>query len=74
MIKNAFPINVLNAIKEYPAVCSIYGASENPLQVIIGKTELGNSVTGIVDGTAANKIENEQERKERKDLLHKIGY
>jgi len=74
MIKNAFPINVLNTVKEYPAVCSIYGASENPIQVFIGRTELGNSVIGVVDGTAASKIENEQERKERKDLLHKIGY
>lgn len=74
MMKNAFPINVLNTVKDYPAVCSIYGASENPLQVIIGKTDLGNSVIGVVDGTAANKIENEKERKERKELLKKIGY
>jgi len=74
MMKNAFPINVLNTIKDYPAVCSVYGASENPLQVIIGKTDLGNSVIGVVDGTAANKIENEKERKERKELLKKIGY
>ena len=74
MMKNAFPINVLNTVKDYPAVCSVYGASENPLQVIIGKTDLGNSVIGVVDGTAANKIENEKERKERKELLKKIGY
>ena len=74
MMKNAFPINVLNTVKDYPAVCSVYGASENPLQVFVGKTDLGNSVIGVVDGTAANKIENEKERKERKELLKKIGY
>lgn len=74
MMKNAFPINVLNTVKGYPAVCSVYGASENPLQVVLGRTDLGTSVIGVVDGTAANKIENEEERKERKELLHKIGY
>ncbi|MCK4433281.1 MAG: adenosine monophosphate-protein transferase [Methanomicrobia archaeon] len=74
MMKNAFPINVLNTVKEYPAVCSVYGASENPLHVVLGRTDLGTSVIGVVDGTAANKIENEEERKERKELLHKIGY
>ncbi len=74
MMKNAFPINVLNTVKGYPAVCSVYGASENPLQAVLGRTDLGTSVIGVVDGTAANKIENEEERKERKELLHKIGY
>lgn len=74
MMKGAFPVNVLNTVKEYPTVCSVYGASENPLQVIVGVTDLGRSVLGVVDGTAAATIENEKERKERKDLLHDIGY
>lgn len=74
MMKDAFPINVLSIIKNHPAVCSVYGASENPLQVILGETELGKSVLGVVDGTAADTIENETQRKERKELLRKIGY
>jgi len=52
----------------------VYGASENPFQVIVAKTNLGTSVIGVVDGTSAEKIEDKYEKKERRDLLEKIGY
>ena len=74
MMRGAFPINVLNSIKEHPAVCTVYGASENPFQVIVVKTDLGNSVIGIVDGTSAGKIEDKSMKRERRELLEKIGY
>ena len=74
MMHKAFPINVLNAIKDYPTTCRIYAASENPLQVIIKKTELGSAVMGVVDGTASESVETGEQRQERKDLLKKIGY
>ncbi len=74
MMRGAFPINVLNSIKEHPAVCTVYGASENPFQVIVVKTDLGNSVIGIVDGTSAEKIEDKSMKRERRELLEKIGY
>jgi len=74
MMRDSYPINVLNTIKSYPSVCSIYGASENPLQVIVGTTELGNFVAGIVDGTSADRVETEEQKAERKDILGKIGY
>jgi len=74
MMRGAFPINVLNSIKEHPAVCTVYGASENPFQVIVAKTNLGNSVIGIVDGTSAEKIEDKSMKRERRELLEKIGY
>ncbi|WP_297464722.1 adenosine-specific kinase [Thermococcus sp.] len=74
LMKNAFPINVLNAVKNHPAVAMVYGASENPFQVIVAETELGRSVLGIVDGKAATRIETEEERRERRELVEKIGY
>lgn len=74
MMRGAFPINVLNSIKNHPSVCCIYGASENPFQVIVAKTNLGNSVIGVVDGTSAEKIEDKSLKRERRDLLEKIGY
>ncbi|MFA4662647.1 adenosine-specific kinase [Pyrococcus kukulkanii] len=74
LMKNAYPINVLNIIKNHPAVAMIYGASENPFQVIIAETELGRAVIGVVDGKAANKIETEEQKKERRELVEKIGY
>ncbi len=74
LMRNAFPINVLNTIKMHPAVTTVYGASENPFQVIVAETELGRSVIGVVDGKAATKVENEEQRKERRSLVEKIGY
>lgn len=74
LMKNAFPINVLNTIKNHPAVAMVYGASENPMQVIVAETELGRSVLGIVDGKAATRIETSEQKKERRELVEKIGY
>ncbi|KYK38039.1 MAG: adenosine-specific kinase [Theionarchaea archaeon] len=74
MMQKAFPINVLNTVKNYPTTCTVYAASENPLQVVVARTELGRAVVGVVDGTAAEAIENSEQRQERKELLTKIGY
>jgi len=74
LMRNAFPINVLNTVKLHPAVAMVYGASENPFQVIVGETELGRSVLGVVDGKAATRVEDEEQKRERRELLEKIGY
>lgn len=73
-IKNAYPINVLDKIKHVPEVCGIYAATANPLEVIITETDQGKGVLGVVDGMKSRGIETENEVKERKDFLRKIGY
>jgi adenosine/AMP kinase len=73
-IRGAFPINVLNAIKNVQEVCNIYTASANPMQVIVAETELGRAVLGVVDGVKPKGFEDEEHIKERKDLLRKFGY
>jgi len=73
-VENAFPINVLNAIKQHPAVCNIYVASANPIEIIIAETELGRAVIGAVDGQSVNRIENDDERRERRETVEKLGY
>jgi len=74
MTSNAFPINVLNAIKMHPAVCNVFVATANPVEVIVAETELGRAVLGAVDGTAVTKVENEDEKRERRELVEKLGY
>jgi adenosine/AMP kinase len=74
MMQKAFPINVLNTVKDYPTTCMVYAASENPLQVVVATTDLGRAVIGVVDGTSADYVEDELQREERKALLKKIGY
>jgi adenosine/AMP kinase len=73
-IKNAYPVNVLNAIKECREVCSIFCATANPTQLIIAETEQGRGIVGVVDGFVPKRVETEDEVKERKQFLRKIGY
>ena len=73
-LKNAFPINVLKAVKECPEVCSIFCATANPVEVLIAETEQGNAILGVVDGFAPKGIESAKDVKERKEFLRKIGY
>jgi adenosine/AMP kinase len=73
-MKNAYPINVLDKVKEVPEVCSIHAATANPLEVIIIETDQGRGILGVVDGAKSKGIETEEDIKARRDFLRKIGY
>lgn len=73
-IKNAYPINILNAIKNIGEVCSIYCATSNPVEVIIARTEQGRGILGVIDGESPKGIETEKDVEERKSFLRTIGY
>jgi len=74
IMKDAFPINVLNAIKSCQEVCSIFCATANPVEVVIAETELGRGIMGVIDGFVPKGIENEKDIRRRKALLRKLGY
>lgn len=71
---NAFPINVLNTIKQVPEICRIFCATANPVEVIVAKTDLGRGILGVIDGMSSLGIEAEEDIAWRKDFLRKIGY
>ena len=74
MLRNAFPVNVLNAVKACPEVCRIYCATANPLQVIVAETEQGRGILGVVDGSAPKGVEDAAGVAWRQELLQKFGY
>jgi uncharacterized protein len=74
IIKDAFPVNVLNAIKACPEVCSIFCATANPIQVVVAETEQGRGIMGVVDGYSPKGVEDEKDIHARKQLLRKFGY
>ncbi|MDP3787391.1 MAG: adenosine-specific kinase [Candidatus Omnitrophota bacterium] len=74
LMRDAYPINVLRAIKDVPEVCSIYCATANPVEIIIAETEQGRGVLGVIDGARPKGVEGQSDIKWRKDLLRKIGY
>ena len=74
LLKDAFPINILNAIKQCPEVCSIYCATANPVEAIVAETEQGRGILGVIDGFKPKGIESASDIDKRKDFLRKIGY
>ena len=73
-MKNAYPINVLDKVKNVPEVCNIFAATANPLEIIIAETQQGRGIIGVIDGLKSKGIETEENIKERRAFLRKIGY
>jgi adenosine/AMP kinase len=73
-LRNAYPINVINAIKNVPEVCTIHCATANPVQVLLVETEQGRGILGIIDGSKPKGVESQKDVEERKAFIRKIGY
>jgi adenosine/AMP kinase len=73
-LKDGFPVNVLNQVKQVPEVCGVYCATANPVEVIIAETDQGRAICGVVDGGAVLGVETEADIATRHDLLRTIGY
>jgi len=73
-LDGGFPVNVLNAIKAVPEVCRIFCATANPLEIVVGQTESGRGVLGVIDGAPPLGVESDDDEAERKELLRRFGY
>ncbi|MBN1932509.1 MAG: adenosine-specific kinase [Desulfobacterales bacterium] len=73
-MKDLFPVNVLNSIKNVPEVCRIFCATANPVEVLIAETVQGRGILGVIDGLASKGIETEEDIQARKELLRRFGY
>jgi hypothetical protein len=74
VLRQGFPIAVLNAIKQCQEVCNVFCASANPIEVIVAVTPQGRGVMGVVDGLPPTGVESAAEIAARKEFLRKIGY
>ncbi|MCW3978975.1 MAG: adenosine-specific kinase [Candidatus Bathyarchaeota archaeon] len=74
LMREAYPINVLNQLKLVPEVCTVYAATSNPIEVIMAETEQGRGVLGVIDGQTPLGVEDEEGVTWRKDILRKFGY
>jgi len=73
-LRNAFPINVLNRIKDCPEVCRIFCATANPLQAVVAESDQGRGIVGVIDGSSPKGVEQDADREWRVGFLRKIGY
>ncbi len=74
VLENAYPINVLNRIKDVQEVCGIFCATANPVEVIVAENERGRGVLGVIDGEKPKGVETMKDAEDRKAFLRKIGY
>ena len=74
IVRNAYPINLLNTIRSIPEVCSIFCATANPVEVIVAASTQGRGVMGVIDGSAPKGVEGPGDVAARKEFLRKIGY
>ncbi len=74
LMQQAYPINVLNAIKQCPEVCTIYCATANPVEVIVAETAQGRGILGVIDGFSPKGVETPADVTARQTFLRQIGY
>lgn len=74
LLKEAYPINFLNAIKQCPEVCTIYCATANSVEIVVAETQQGRGIVGVVDGYSPKGVESPEDVKTRQEFLRQIGY
>ena len=73
-LRDAYPINVLRALRDVPEIVTVYAATANPVDVVVATTKRGRGVLGVVDGERTKGLETTKDRAERIALLRKMGY
>src|SRR5512145_1587435 len=71
-LRDGYPVNVLNALKQVPEVCRILCATANPVDVVVMRTDRGNAILGVVDGSSPAGVETPDDVVERKELLRRL--
>ncbi|MGD0374810.1 MAG: adenosine-specific kinase [Streptosporangiaceae bacterium] len=74
LLREGFPINVLNPIKAVPEVCTIFCATANPVDVLVAVTDRGRGIVGVIDGSPPLGVETDTDAASRHRLLRDIGY
>jgi adenosine/AMP kinase len=74
LLREGFPVNVLNPVKAVPEVCSVFCATANPVEVLVAITERGRGIVGVVDGVPPVGVEDQPAVEERRELLRGLGY
>jgi uncharacterized protein len=74
VLRDSYPINVLNRIKSVEEVAGVYCATANSVNVVVAESEGRRGILGVMDGAIPKGVETDADRQERKEFLRKIGY
>ncbi len=73
-LREGFPVNVLNQLRQVPEVCGIFCATANQVEVVVAETGQGRGVLGVVDGESPLGVETDEDVAARTELLRALGY
>jgi hypothetical protein len=73
-MKDAYPINILRALRDVPEVCHVICATANDVDVVLAENGSGRGIMGVIDGEKPRGIETDPDIVERREFLRKIGY
>lgn len=74
VMRGAYPVNVLQRIKQVPEVCCVLCATANDLEIVVAESDLGRGIVGVIDGRTPLGVEKDEDVEERRRFLRKIGY
>ncbi len=74
MLRDSYPINIMNRLRDVQEICTIFCATANPLDVVVVENERGRGVIGVIDGEKPKGVETKEDEDDRKSLLRKFGY
>jgi uncharacterized protein len=74
LLRGAYPINLLTAVKACPEVCQVFCATANPVQALVAQSDQGRGVIGVIDGSSPRGREKDDTRAARREFLRTIGY
>ncbi len=74
IVRNAYPVNLLHALRRTPEVVTLFCATANPVEVIVAKSKQGRGILGVIDGSVPKGVEGPEDVKARHEFLRKIGY
>lgn len=74
VLGEAWPIQVLPAVRAVPEVCAVHCATANRVSVIVARDGAGGGILGVIDGEAPLAVETPGDVESRKALLRRFGY
>ncbi len=74
VLRDAYPVNILDRVKNCPEVCTVFCATANPVEFVVAGSERGRGILGVIDGSSPKGVEGHDDVRKRREFLRKIGY
>ena len=74
MLRDGFPVNVMNQVKAVPEVCTVFCATANPVAILVAAAGDGRGIAGVIDGLPPVGVETDTDVAARHRLLREFGY